>query len=222
VKISIIIPVLNEEKNLPDILDALQVFRDLNHEVIVVDGGSIDNSLVIANDGADAVIVSEPGRATQMNNGAAVATGDVFLFLHADTVLPANAVNLISSLQEDCFWGFFNLRLSSQKSIFRLIEWMINRRSRWSSIATGDQSIFIERKLFYSVNGFPEIRLMEDIAISRSLKNIIAPVCLKSKVVTSSRRWENNGITRTVLLMWTLRLFYFFGVSPERLSQLYR
>jgi rSAM/selenodomain-associated transferase 2 len=222
VKISIIIPVLNEEKNLPDILNTLQVFRDLNHEVIVVDGSSVDNSLVIANDGADVVIVSKPGRATQMNHGAAVATGDVFLFLHADTVLPANAVNLILSLQGDCFWGFFNLRLSSQKSIFRLIEWMINRRSRWSSIATGDQSIFIERKLFDRVNGFPEIRLMEDVAISRSLKNIIAPVCLKSKVVTSSRRWENNGIASTVLLMWKLRLFYFFGVSPERLSQLYR
>jgi len=221
-KISIIIPVLNEENNLPKILCTLRNFRDSGHEVIVVDGGSADNSLSIAHDGADVVVVSRPGRAAQMNHGAAVATGDVFLFLHADTVLPENAIHLISSLQGDSFWGYFNIRLSGQKAIFRLIEWMINRRSSLSSIATGDQSIFVAKKLFNNINGFPEIELMEDIAISRLLKTETVPVCLPSQVLTSSRRWENNGIASTVLLMWKLRLFYFFGVSPEKLSKLYR
>ena len=221
-KISIIIPVLNEENNLPKILGTLRMFRNLGHEVIVVDGGSVDNSLSVAYEGADAVVVSRPGRAAQMNHGAAVATGDVFLFLHADTVLPENAAYLISSLHGDSFWGYFNIRLSGQKTIFRLIEWMINRRSSLSSIATGDQSIFVEKNLFNNINGFPEIKLMEDIAISRLLKAVTAPMCLPSKVLTSSRRWENNGVVSTVWLMWKLRLFYFFGVSPEKLSKLYR
>ncbi|MCK5395717.1 MAG: TIGR04283 family arsenosugar biosynthesis glycosyltransferase [Gammaproteobacteria bacterium] len=221
-KISIIIPVLNEEKSLPETLKILQSFRHLGHEIIVVDGGSTDNSLVLADAGADAVIVSRPGRAVQMNSGAAVATGDVYLFLHADTVLPEDAVHLITTLSDDLFWGYFDIRLSSQKIIFRLIERMINFRSRQSYIATGDQAIFIERKLFKKIGGFPKISLMEDIAISRLLKDVTAPACLKSKVLTSSRRWESNGIIFTVLLMWKLRLYYFFGVSPERLNRLYR
>ena len=198
------------------------MFRNLGHEVIVVDGGSVDNSLSVAYEGADAVVVSRPGRAAQMNHGAEVATGDVFLFLHADTVLPENAACLIASLHGDSFWGYFNIRLSGQKTIFRLIEWMINRRSSLSSIATGDQSIFVEKNLFNNINGFPEIKLMEDIAISRLLKAVTAPMCLPSKVLTSSRRWENNGVVSTVWLMWKLRLFYFFGMSPEKLSKLYR
>jgi rSAM/selenodomain-associated transferase 2 len=223
VKISIIIPVLNEEKNLSNTLSQLQSFRHLGHEVIVVDGGSMDNTLALAHAAADAVIVSKAGRALQMNNGAAVATGDLFLFLHADTVLPENALQLVSSFDHlKSFWGRFNIRLSSNKMIFRLIEWLINLRSKLTSIATGDQAIFIERELFNSIGGFPEIALMEDIAISRLLKNISAPVCLKQKVITSSRRWETRGVLATVLLMWKLRLYYFFGVSPEKLGQLYR
>ena len=177
---------------------------------------------MLAHDGADTVIVSKPGRAVQMNDGAAVASGDVFLFLHADTVLPDDAAQLISSLADEFFWGFFSVRLSSRKMIFRLIEWMMTYRSRISSIATGDQAIFIERQLFKRIGGFPEISLMEDIAISRLLKKLVAPVCLKSTVLTSSRRWETKGVVSTVLLMWKLRLFYFFGVSAERLSQMYR
>jgi len=221
VKLSIIIPTLNEEENLPVILKKLQSFRDHNHEVIVVDGGSNDNTVALARIGVDTVITSKPGRAVQMNSAAAVATGDVFLFLHADTVLPEDTADLISSLTGESYWGYFSIRLSSQKLIFRLIEWFVNFRSRWSSIATGDQAIFIERKLFNSIGGFPEILLMEDIAISRILKNTLSPVRFRSKVLTSSRRWEENGVVLTVLLMWKLRLFYFFGVSPEKLSQMY-
>ena len=221
--ISIIVPVFNEEENLSHVLRVLQPFCQSGHEIIVVDGGSSDNSLMLAQQAADVAIVSKPGRAIQMNSGAAVATGDTFLFLHADTKLPDDASQLLSALDtEQFFWGHFDVRLSSHRTIFRLIEWLMNKRSRLTSIATGDQAIFIERRLFENIGGFPEIELMEDIAMSRLLKKHLAPVCLKSKVTTSSRRWETNGIVATVLLMWKLRLYYFIGVSPERLSQLYR
>jgi len=221
--ISIIIPVLNEEKNLSKTLAMLQIFHQQGHEIIVADGGSSDNSLALAHEAADHVVISKAGRAIQMNSGAAVAGGDVFLFLHIDTILPENFALFISSLdQTKNLWGRFDVRLSSNKFVFRLIERLMNWRSRFTSIATGDQAIFIEQKLFKKINGFPEIALMEDIAISRLLKNISPPVCLKQKVITSSRRWENNGVVATVLLMWKLRLLYFFGVSPEKLQQLYR
>lgn len=223
VKISIIIPVLNEEESLSNTLNYLQFFRRSGHEVIVVDGGSRDNSLMLAQQAVDSVIVSKAGRALQMNSGASIASGDVLLFLHSDTELPGNAIQVIlDNYQKQHFWGRFDVRLSSNKFVFRLIEWLMNIRSRITSISTGDQAIFIERKLFDYIGGYPEIALMEDIAISRLLKNISPPVCLKQKVTTSSRRWENNGVVVTVLLMWKLRLFYFFGVSPEKLNRLYR
>ncbi len=222
IKISIIIPVLNEEINLPEALNRLQPFRKAGHEVLVVDGGSSDNSLALAQQGADLTIVSKAGRATQMNNGAAVATGDVFLFLHSDTFLPENALNMIAgNYPVENYWGHFDVRLSNNKFIYRVIEQLMNLRSRITSIATGDQVFFIERKLFKRIAGFPEIALMEDIAISRMLKKQSPPICLKLKVITSSRRWENNGVFATVLLMWKLRLFYFFGVSPDKLKQYY-
>ena len=222
-KVSIIIPVLNEEHNLSKILNCLQGFRHAGHEVIVVDGGSTDNTFKLAQQAADRVIESEPGRALQMNHGASIASGEVYLFLHADTVLPGNALELIALIpQSRHFWGHFEIRLSSDRIIFRLIETLVNLRSRLSSIATGDQAIFIEAKLFKNIGGFPQIALMEDIAVSRLLKKQLKPVCLKSKVLTSSRRWETNGVLATVLLMWKLRRYYFLGVSPQRLSQLYR
>lgn len=222
-KISIIIPVLNEEQSLSEALSRLQSIRQSGHELIIVDGGSHDHSLAIAQDKADSVIVSSAGRALQMNVGAAVATGDIYLFLHADTELPETTAQLISSLrQRKNLWGRFDIRLSASKTIFRLIEYLVNLRSRLTSIATGDQAIFVERELFNKVGGFPEIALMEDVAFCKLLKKISRPVCLKQKVITSSRRWEQNGVVKTVLLMWKLRLYYFFGVSPEKLSQLYR
>ena len=220
--ISIIIPVLNEEKKLPDLLNHLQVFRKQGHELIIVDGGSDDNSLMLAQMSADNVLVSRKGRAVQMNSGASVAKGDVLLFLHSDTFLPEAAFNMIENHVQESFWGRFDVRLSSNKFIFRIIEFFINVRSRLTSINTGDQAIFIKSQLFTTVGGFPEIALMEDIAISKKLKKIISPICLKQKVITSSRRWESRGVSATVFLMWKLRLYYFCGVSPDRLNQLYR
>jgi rSAM/selenodomain-associated transferase 2 len=223
VKISIIIPVINEEINLASTLEYLQFIRQQGHEIVVVDGGSKDNSFMLAQEGADIVIASKSGRAIQMNSGAEVASGDVFLFLHADTILPDSVLTLLEKIaQTDWYWGRFDVRLSSNKFVYRIIELLMNLRSRLSSIATGDQAIFISRSLFIKVGGFPEIALMEDIEISRRLRVIVKPICLKQKVITSSRRWETKGVIVTVLLMWKLRLYYFFGVSPNKLKQLYR
>jgi len=226
-KVSIIIPVLNEELNLSRSSSYLRSIIRQGHEVIIVDGGSRDNTLMISYEITDQVIVSKAGRALQMNSGAAIAKGDVLLFLHADTYLPENALQLILALFQlkNCsgenIWGRFNVRLSSNKRIFRVIEKLINLRSCLTSIATGDQAIFIEKNLFDRVHGFPEIALMEDVEISRQLKKSSRAKCLKHNVVTSSRRWETNGVVKTVFLMWRLRLYYFFGVSPEKLRRLY-
>lgn len=221
--VSIIIPVLNEEQNLLRLLPTLQQYREQGHELIIVDGGSSDNSFSIAQHSADQVIISVAGRALQMNCGADIASGDVYLFLHADTELSPAAMQSLVSLEEtESFWGRFDVRLSNNRIIFRLIEWFMNTRSCLTSIATGDQAIFVEGDLFRHVSGFPEISLMEDIAISRLLRNHCPAICLKTPVITSSRRWENKGVVSTVLLMWKLRLYYFFGVSPDRLNRLYR
>lgn len=221
-KISIVLPVVNEENNLPDTLAGLQALRQRGHEVIVVDGGSQDNSLMLAQQAADTVIVSKPGRAIQMNSGAELATGDILLFLHADTILPDDVDALLSAINNDQLWGRFDVRLSGQQFIFRVIESMMNLRSRLTSVATGDQAMFIHRALFDRVSGFSEIPLMEDIEISKRLRKICKPVCIKQKVITSSRRWQDKGIVRTILLMWKLRLYYFFGMSTERISRMYR
>ena len=213
---------LNEEINLSRLSCQLQSIRLLGHEVIIVDGGSVDNTLAIAYEITDMVVISKAGRALQMNSGADIASGGVLLFLHADTLLPDNALQIIvDSMQEENCWGRFDVRLSSNKTIYRLIERLMNLRSCLTSIATGDQAIFIEKNLFNRVAGFAEIALMEDVEISKRLKKISKPVCIKQKVTTSSRRWETNGVAATILLMWKLRLYYFIGVSPDRLKQLY-
>ena len=221
-KLSIILPVLNEEASLPGVLYRLQSLRQHGHEIIVVDGGSRDNSLMLAQQAADEVIVSKPGRAVQMNSGAELASGDLLLFLHADTTLPEDVELMFSEIDVDTFWGRFDVRLSGDRLIFRVIEAMMNFRSRITSVVTGDQAIFVSRSLFEKVGGFPEIALMEDIAISKQLRKIVKPVCVANKVVTSSRRWEQSGVFRTILLMWKLRLYYFFGMSPQKISRMYR
>lgn len=208
--------------NLSHIAGALRSVYEQGHEVIIVDGGSRDNTLAIAYEITDTVIISKKGRALQMNSGASIASGEVLLFLHADTLLPDSVTRIISdAFTDENFWGRFDVRLSNNRFVFRLIEYMMNLRSSLTSIVTGDQAIFVESKLFERVGGFPEIALMEDIEISRRLKKVAKPVCLKQKVVTSSRRWETNGVFATVLLMWKIRLYHFFGVSPEKLSQMY-
>ena len=218
---SIIIPTLNEEKNIQSCLSALQLLRN-KCEIIIADGGSIDNTRTLAAPLADKVITSALGRAKQMNNGAGQATGKVLIFLHADTRLPENALQLIQQgIGNTGQWGRFDIQLSGRPFMLKVIARMMNWRSRLTGIATGDQVIFITRQAFEEAGQYPEIKLMEDIALCKTLKKISPPICLKDKVISSGRRWEHNGIYRTILLMWSLRLRYFFGADPQSLAFLY-
>jgi len=225
VKVSVIIPVLNEESAIREKLPAMQWVREAGHELIVVDGGSIDDSFGVSQIYTDTVITSSQGRAAQMNAGASIASGDVLLFLHVDTVLPENGINEIltrcSTDKGKQTWGRFDVRLSGSHFMFRIIETLMNFRSRISGIATGDQAIFINKELFERIGGYKEIPLMEDIEISRRLKKNSWPVCIQNRVITSSRRWESSGIFRTVFLMWRLRLSYWLGADPLRLAKQY-
>ncbi|MDD1618850.1 MAG: TIGR04283 family arsenosugar biosynthesis glycosyltransferase [Methylococcaceae bacterium] len=218
---SIIIPTLNEEKTIEPCLSALQPLRN-NCEIIIVDGGSIDNTRVIARSLADKVVSSDKGRARQMNNGARYASGNVLIFLHADTSLPENALQLIQQkLNSSRKWGRFDIQLSGNHFMLKVIAQMMNWRSRLTGIATGDQVIFVTRLAFEKAGQYPEINLMEDIAICKALRKISPPICLKAKVISSGRRWERYGIYKTILLMWNIRLRYFFGADPQILAFLY-
>lgn len=220
-QLSIIIPVVNEAGHLAGKLQVLQALR--NHcQVLLVDGGSGDDSVKIAKPLVDQVLYSPRGRARQMNCGAAGAQADVLLFLHADTHLPDNAVSLILQAIADGYqWGRFDVSFDCPQPVFRLIAFMMNLRSRLTGIATGDQALFMTRQAFQAVAGFPDIALMEDIAVSTRLKKLGRPCCLTAKIVTSARRWQQHGIFKTILLMWWLRLSYFFGADPNDLTARY-
>ena len=220
-KISIIIPVLNEAGCIEECLAGLQEMRQKGHEVVVVDGGSSDATVTLATPLCDSVVNSARGRARQMNAGAATAAGGVLLFLHADTRLTFDAGKLHNENVIDDMWGCFSVRLSGSHPLFRIIEFFINLRSRLTHIISGDQVLFISRGLFNRVGGFPDIPLMEDIAISSTLKRRSAPRCLPDTVVTSSRRWERHGIIKTVLQMWLRRFRFAMGVSPAILARDY-
>ncbi|MDI7258921.1 MAG: TIGR04283 family arsenosugar biosynthesis glycosyltransferase [Thermodesulfobacteriota bacterium] len=221
--ISIIIPVLNEATLIADTLLSLQPLRAAGHELIVVDGGSTDASVILSQPLADQVIRSPRGRSQQMNGGAKSANGEILLFLHADTFLPNGADRMINQGMngKKKVWGRFDVKLAGKHPLLRIVELLMSLRSRLSGIATGDQGIFVRRELFEMVGGFPDIDLMEDIALSKILKKVDRPLCLWQRVLTSSRRWEKKGILRTVLLMWFLRLAYFYKVEPRRLIKLY-
>jgi rSAM/selenodomain-associated transferase 2 len=222
-RLSIIIPVLDEEAGIAANLDALAIYRRRAAEVIVVDGGSRDRTPQLARPRADQVLMAPRGRAAQMNAGAARATGDVLVFLHADTRLPESADRLIGDglRQSGRVWGRFDVRIVGRSVALPLIAAAMNLRSRLSGIATGDQAIFVDREAFVRCGGFPDIPLMEDVALSRRLKRIGPPLCLHARVQTSGRRWEQNGVLPTMLLMWRLRLAYRLGVEPATLARRY-
>ncbi len=222
-RLSIVIPTLDEAPNLSQCLDRLMGMQQRGHEVVVADGGSKDGTVTLARGRADKVLQAARGRARQMNAGARAAAGDVLLFLHADTGLPTDADRLILEALTDRerVWGRFDIRLSGTHWLFPVIAAMMNMRSCITGVATGDQGLFMTRTAYASVGGFPDMPLMEDIEMSRLLKRLARPVCLRHKAVTSSRRWERRGVLRTVLLMWSLRLGYALGASPQRLVRLY-
>ncbi len=221
--LSVIIPVLNEEAILEARLLQLADLRSRGAEVIVVDGGSEDRTVSLATALADSVLTAPRGRASQMNAGARVARGDILLFLHADTMLPHHADLLIEDAlaRTGSDWGYFSVGIAPSTPLLRMVAAAMNIRSRLSAIATGDQALFVRRRAFDAVDGYPAIALMEDIAISRALKHVGRPVCLRARVVTSARRWRKNGAIRTILLMWRLRLAYFLGADPHDLARRY-
>jgi rSAM/selenodomain-associated transferase 2 len=218
-KLSIIVPCLDEAAIVASSLEALAPLRGAGHELIVVDGGSGDGTADIARALCDRLLVAPRGRAPQMNAGARAASGEALVFLHADTRLPPGAAEQIALALGRRAWGRFDVRIKGDHPLLRVVGAAMNARSRLTGIATGDQAIFVRRDAF---PGFPEIPLMEDIAFSRAMRRQGWPACLRASVQTSGRRWERNGVARTVLLMWRLRLLYFLGVPPERLERLYR
>ena len=220
-RLSIIIPVLNEERTIAGTVSDLA--RVEACEIIVVDGGSTDRTAEVVRDGPARLVAAARGRAAQMNQGARHAAGDVLLFLHADTRLPATAGSDVERSMADpgCVGGRFDIRLDSPSPLLRIVGHMISLRSRLTRVATGDQAIFVRRTVFEGLGGFPEIPIMEDVAFCRALKRQGRIACLHSRVVSSARRWEQNGPVRTILLMWALKVLYLAGVAPARLKRLY-
>jgi rSAM/selenodomain-associated transferase 2 len=218
-KLSVIVPCLDEAERIGGCLAALAPLRGRGHEVIVVDGGSRDGTPAAARGLCDRFLVAPRGRARQMNAGARAATGEALLFLHADTRLPAAAEREVLQALASRQWGRFDVTIEGAHPLLKVVACAMNVRSRLSGIATGDQSIFVRRDAF---DGFPEIALMEDVAFSRVMRRRHGrPACLRARVATSGRRWETRGVLRTVVLMWQLRLLYFLGASPERLAERY-
>ena len=222
-RLSVIVPALDEAESIVATLDSLRELQSRGHEVIVVDGGSRDGTAALAAGLADRVLAAGAGRAVQMNAGARAATGDVFLFLHADSRLPGAADRLVLQglAASGAAWGRFDVRVASGHPLLRMVEIMMNVRSRLTRICTGDQAIFVRREAFDAVGGYPAQALMEDIAISTRLRRLSAPLCLRERCVTSARRWESEGVLRTIALMWWLRLQYALGVTPARLARGY-
>jgi len=223
-QLSVIIPCLNEGAVISSLLQSLQPLRQAGHELILVDGGSRDATVKLATPWVDQVISSAPGRARQMNAGAKAANGDIFWFLHADSFICCDPLeSILRALRSvECCWGRFDVTLSGRRPILRAVEFLMNWRSRLTGIATGDQGIFARRHAFFAVGGFPDIPLMEDVVISRNLRQLAKPNCLRQRLGTSSRRWEREGVLRTILRMWWLRLAFALGANPARLTRLYR
>ena len=219
--ISVVVPILNEERTIAALLRALMQLKP--DELILVDGGSSDGTRAICRQFGVEVLTSPRGRAAQMNYGARRATGDVLLFLHADTRLPPTAFSDIRDALGDPRFvgGRFDIQLDGDHWMLRAIGAMISLRSRLSKVGTGDQGIFVRREVFQRMGGFPEIPLMEDIAFCRALKRLGEVACLRSKVITSARRWESDGVWRTIFRMWMLKSLYLIGVSPQWLKRYY-
>ena len=224
-KIAIVVPVFNEALTLPRLvahLAALKATTNQNFELVFVDSGSTDGTEALIEKAGFHVITSPKGRAWQMNAGAAQTTGEVLLFLHADTQLPENAIKIIAAnLVGGICWGRFDVRISGKPWMLSVVSRMMNWRSRLTGIATGDQAMFMTRVAYQTIGGFPEQALMEDIEASRRLRQLSRPVCISSPVITSGRRWETRGVWATIFLMWRLRWAYWRGQNPQLLAELY-
>jgi rSAM/selenodomain-associated transferase 2 len=221
--LSIVIPTLNEETTIVSALDALATLRAVGCDVIVADGGSSDRTVALARPRCDQVVAAPRGRGAQMNAGAAAGRGDVLLFLHADTRLPDGADGLILGelARSQRAWGRFDVHIAGRHPLLGMVAYLMNWRSRLTGIATGDQAIFVERSAFVAAGRFPDIALMEDLALSARLRRVTRPLCLSACVTTSGRRWDDHGFVRTILLMWRLRAAFFRGADPASLARAY-
>jgi len=221
--LSIIIPCLNEGEGIAGTLATLAPLRERGAEAIVVDGDSRDGTAERAAPWVDAVIMAPRGRAAQMNAGAARARGEILLFLHADSLLPdaADALIIEGLARTRRGWGRFDVTIAGRHPLLRVVERLMNLRSRLTGIATGDQAIFVTKSLFLAAGGYPEIALMEDVALCKRLKRFGPPLCLKHRLTTSGRRWEKHGVLCTILLMWRLRLAFWLGADPGKLALRY-
>ena len=220
--LAIVVPMLDEAATLPALLVHLAGWRARGCEVVLVDGGSRDDSVAMARAAGLRVVVAERGRARQMNAGAQACGGALLLFLHADTRLPEAADAMVCAALAVQAWGRFDVHIDGRPRMLRVVAALMNLRSRLSGIATGDQAIFVRRDVFEAVGGFPDQPLMEDIELSCRLLRVSRPACLRARVRTSGRRWEQRGVWRTILLMWRLRWAYWRGVPAERLAEAYR
>lgn len=221
-ELSIVMPVLDEAPQVVGRLNSLQALRAKGVEVIAADGGSTDGTPDMTAPLVDHLVAAARGRAAQMNAGAAASRGRVLLFLHADTELPDTALSaVLTAIGSGKLWGRFDVRIDSRQPMLRIVERMMNWRSRLTGIATGDQAIFVRRDVFERIGGYADLPLMEDIVLSSELKQLAPPACLGETVVTSARRWQKHGVLPTILLMWWLRAAFFFGADPKRLAQRY-
>ncbi len=219
--ISIIIPVFHEAKILDQTLSRLQL-QLKDHELIIVDGGSKDDTLLIAKKYGQ-VISCERGRARQLNTGAAAATGEILIFLHADVwVEPCAIKGIEAAISMGYVGGAFKQRIDGRHFLYRLIERGANFRARRLRVFYGDGGIFIRRSHFYQIGGFPDIPIMEEMGFSRKLRQLGKTTLVEPRIHISPRRWEENGIIRTTLNNWIITLLYFLGISPSRLIKLYR
>jgi len=219
--LSIVMPVLDEAGSIEAALLPLQPLRERGVEVIVVDGGSGDGTARLAEPWADRVLAAPRGRASQMNAGARASRGEALLFLHADTLLPPEADRLVTDALGQRPWGRFDVAIAGADPLLAVVAMLMNLRSRATGVATGDQAVFVRRDVFFAAGAFAEIPLMEDVALSKTLRRMAPPSCLRERVVTSGRRWERHGTLRTILLMWRLRLEFAFGADPRRLARRY-
>ncbi|MBI3715836.1 MAG: TIGR04283 family arsenosugar biosynthesis glycosyltransferase [Betaproteobacteria bacterium] len=221
-RLSIVIPAYNEAAGLPAALLPLQAMRARGVEIVLADGGSSDDTREVARPWVDRVITASKGRARQMNAGAATARGDTLLFLHADSLLPPDGDEWIAiALANGKTWGRFDIRISGRHFFLPVIAWFINRRSRLTGIATGDQGLFATRDAWQQCGGFPDQPLMEDVEFCKRMKRVSPPARLPTILLTSGRRWEQRGVWRTIWLMWRLRLQYFLGADPASLHASY-